>query len=95
MKKESPLKWVMNFVDLCSGILDNLVYLNRIKFRPYSTKWQEKWVDWLGSAASLSFVILSILEKIIAVYREAIQKYDDSKFDPSVGRKLKFMQIFF
>ena len=67
----------MNFVDLCSGIFDNLCYLNRIKLKPYSNKWQEKWVDYLSSACALTFVVLSIIEKLIAVYREATQKYND------------------
>ena len=73
----------MNFMDLCSGIFDNLCFLNRIKLRPYKTKWEVKWVDWFGSAFALTFVLLSILEKIIAVYREAIQKFNDTNVDLS------------
>ena len=86
---ESPLKWVMNFVDLWSGIFDNLCFLNRIKLRPYKTKWELKWVDWFGSAFALTFVLLSIVEKLIAVYKEAIQIKRKGKIIPGEGSPKK------
>jgi len=70
------LSWIMQLVDIFSGIFDNWVYLKRIGVINFYNKWQETWVDWLSSLATFSFIILQIIEKIMEAYITAMNKYD-------------------
>ena len=74
MKEQCPIQWVAKLIDFFSGIFDNWVFLERINLVKYNTPWQRKWVDWLSSACTLSFLVLSIIEKIVNVYRQALEK---------------------
>ena len=70
------LSWIMQLVDIFSGIFDNWVYLKRIGVINFYNKWQETWVNWLSSLATFSFIILQIIEKIMEAYIAAMNKYD-------------------
>mmetsp|Transcript_17762 Transcript_17762/g.30074 ORF Transcript_17762/g.30074 Transcript_17762/m.30074 type:complete len:150 (+) Transcript_17762:202-651(+) len=72
---ESMLEFLMQFIDFWSGFFDNWVFLVRIKLIRYYTKWQENWVDWLSSACTFSFILLSIISKAIDIYRDSLQKW--------------------
>ncbi len=70
------LSWMMQLVDIFSGIFDNWVYLKRIGVINFYNKWQEAWVDWLSSFVPLSFIILQIIEKILETFIAAMIKFE-------------------
>ena len=70
------LSWMMQLVDIFSGIFDNWVYLKRIGVINFYNKWQEAWVDWLSSFVPFSFIILQIIEKILETFIAAMIKFE-------------------
>jgi len=85
-KKESILAYMVQGFSLLSGIFDNLVYLNRIKVRPYTTAWQKTWCDFLASFNCLGFLICVILEKLLSIYHSSKRLYIETlnKIDKNI-----------
>ena len=73
--KHELLTWLCKIFDILSEFFDNWYYWNRIGMLEWSNAWQKKWVDWLSSFFSFSFIVLSIIEKVVSIYKSAAKKY--------------------
>ena len=73
INNESGLEWTMNIMDLVGSIADNFVYLNRVKLRTYKNKWEEIWIDWLSSACCITFILLSMVQKLQKIYQSSVK----------------------
>jgi hypothetical protein len=77
--KHEVLTWICATFDFCSELFDNWYYFVRIGVHKWQTPWQEKWVDWLSTFFSFSFIVLSIIEKFVSIYKGVVKKYLDQK----------------
>lgn len=75
LSKHEILVWVCNTCDFFSEMFDNWYYFVRIGAHKWQTAWQEKWVDWLSTFFSFTFIALSIVEKFVSCYKAAKKKY--------------------
>lgn len=75
LSKHEILTWICAVFDFCSEFFDNWYYFVRIGAIKWSNAWQEKWVDWLSTFFSFSFIVLSIIEKFVSIYKAAKKKY--------------------
>ena len=53
---------------------DNWYYFIRVGLIQYNTKWQKKWVEYLGAFCAFSSLLLNIIDKFISCYKEALVK---------------------
>lgn len=75
LSKHELLCWICQICDFLSEFFDNWYYFVRIGAHQWQTAWQEKWVDWLSTCFSFSFIALSILEKFVSIYKDTKKKY--------------------
>lgn len=85
--KQDMLKWIMQTADFLSEFFDNWFFLVRVGLIRYYSKWQEKWVDYISSLGMFTFLILSIVDKFVTVYKDALKKYNQQIQEKALSDK--------